>query len=196
MNKARFYSAGLTYRSIGALDNIRGEIISVIAESNKRGMAGIEQDIVIETDEGNLILEIINWYYGKDFRKIGYVLYGPNGFIKARRFKSKLRKIYSYKVLIKPDGIHIDIRDGSKKIVSEIYPCNARRIFETSSYVEYWRYNDPGSFLYYGYVTVDDPYKLKLKEDFHYEARGYPFSLYFIHHNWAGIMDKGEIDDR
>lgn len=196
MANARFYSAGLTYRAIGALDNLQGKISAVVVKSDKHGMAGIEQDIVIETDTGNLTLEIINWHYGKKIHKVGYVLYGPNGYIKARRIKAELRTIYNYDVLIKPDGFHIDIRDGSKKIVSEFYPCGAKRIFETSSYIEYWRYDEPGSYLFYGYVTIDNPVKLQRKEEFHYKAKGYPCDLYFFHHNWDGVVDKGEIDDR
>lgn len=205
-----FYSAGLTYQASGDLDNICGRIATVIAESDKPGMAGIEQDIVIEIDEGKLTLEIINWYYGKHILKVGYVLYGDNGYITSRRVRAELRASYTYNVSLSPNGISILIQKTYPKwkgqqqkepttVLSEVYPCNPQRIIETSSWIEYWRYEQPGSFVYYGYVTIDDPQFLSCycDADFYYKSPNRPFDFYFIHHNWDGnYFDKGEVDDR
>jgi hypothetical protein len=101
-------------------------------------------------------------------------------------------------VLVETKGFNlIIVSSWDKPLVNFRFPCENPVILETISYVEYWRYDEPGSFFYYGYVTIDDPTNLRGHDDLYYKSPELPFGLYLIHHNWGrSVYDKGEVDDR
>lgn len=196
-----FYSAGVTYQAESELYNIHGRIASVIAESDKQGMAGIEQDIRIKTADGYAVVEIINWYYGlEEGLALGLTVYAESGFIFESKIPAQIGEVYSYELTIVESVVEVKIRDSQDNLIfKSSYNCGAQYIESTASYIEYWRYEGEGSFFYYGYVTIDNPQFLSCHRDgdYYYKARGYPFDLYLIHHIWDGnYVDKGEIDDR
>jgi len=192
---ATFYSIGYEYQSDNIL-SLEGKICTVRVDANKGGMAGIEQDINIVTLDGKLTVEITNWYYNGD-TKLGYIVYKDGAFLEAQRQPCEIGEIYTYRVSIFRGKVYINIADSKRQSVlrHKVEGCNARYISSTASYIEYWRYNEVGSFYYYGYVTIENEY-LSHKDDFYHKSQAYPFGMYFIHHNWSGITDKGEIDDR
>lgn len=198
-HKRDFYSAGITYRALADVNRIEGHIVTVIGRADKPGEAGIEQDIIIQAEEDKYTLEVINWFYG-DETKVGYVLYkwGDPNFQKAERVVAQQRVPYHYQVFIGTKGFTLQIKDLTGQTIIYFYQkCDKPKVLETISYIEYWCYNEPGSFLYYGYVTIDDPANLQKRSDFYYKWKGVPFGMYLIHHNWDGnYVDKGEIDDR
>ena len=195
-----FYAIGLDYKAYDELATLTGKIATVHFESDKGGIGGIEQDIRIKTEEGDLLVEITNWYYGGYAGLtygVGIVVYKDNQYWFGKRVSSQMGETYKYKVTIDNGIVYATIWDSQGQImVHKDFGDNAQYIEHTASYIEYWRYDEPGSFFYYGYVTIDNTEQLQYRDDFYHKAKGLPFGFFLIHRNWGGITDKGEIDDR
>lgn len=193
-----FYAIGLDYQALDDLTHLEGTISTVYVESTKQGMGGIQQDIRIDTSNGAAVIEIVNWYYGTDGNRLGVTVYTDEEYIFDSKCPAQIGEVYTYKVDIDEGIIQVSLQNSDNKTVFLTnYNCEALNIISTASYIEYWRYDEPGSFYYYGYVTIENTEKLKRKDDFYNKGPGIPFNFYFIHHNWDdGYVDKGEIDDR
>ena len=198
---ADYYAIVYGYQANSELKYLEGDIATVYVIANKQGMAGIEQAITVETDNGTLLIEIVNWYYGGHYGLtygVGIVVYKDNQYWFAKRVPAQVGEIYHYKVIVGGSMVHVFIHDSQKqmKIHQRFGYYGAPYIKETSSSIEYWRYDEPGSFFYYGYVTIDNAEQLEYKDDLYHKSELDVFAFYFIHHNWDGITDKGEIDDK
>lgn len=196
-----FWAKGLGYPAYDNLTKLEGTIATVYVEADKKGAAGIEQNIRIKTDTGDVLLEIINWYSdwgGGAIVYVGIVAYKDNEYWFGKRVLAEMRRIYNYKVEIIDGTIYSIIWDESNGeiLVSDESECGAQYIERTDSYIEYWRHDIPGSFYYYGFVTIKNTDKLYFKENKVYKSKGLPFGFYIFHRNWDGITDKGEVDDR
>lgn len=198
-NAPRFYAKGLDYEAQDNLTRVEGRINTVRAEATKWGMAGIELDVRIKTEIGTMTVEITSWFYREGLVQVGTVVYKDGQRHCVRRAKAEMREAYSYELVIDDGCVWTDIRDSEgktlKKATYHEY-CGALYIDNVTTYIEYWRLDAPGSFFYYGYVTVDDVEQLQFREDLYHKSKGLDFNFYLIHHNWGGIVDKGEIDDR
>jgi len=193
-----YYAIGLEYQALHEPTHLEGAISTVYVETSKQGKGGIQQDIQIETSNGPAVVEIVNWYYGADGNRVGVTVYANGEYLFDSKCPAQLGEIYSYEVDIDEGIIQVSIQNSDDKTVFLTnYNCEALNIVSTSSYIEYWRYDEPGSFYYYGCVTVDNTQDFKPHDDEYYKAKGLPFDFYFVHHNWDDrYFDKGEIDDR
>ena len=193
---ANFYSIGNWYESPSHLLRVEGSISTAKVISDGCGSAGIEQDVVIVTDSGELTLEVINWYRnGKAV--VGITVYQHGEYDFGRKVDAIVGEIYDYEVYIYNGDVRVSISNNGEVILQEILRVGARYIPRTASYIEYWRdCNCP--FYYYGWVSISDTEYLNYKEDYYYKSPGMPFDMYLIHRNWKdyGVLDKGEIDDR
>lgn len=198
-NDPNFFAMGFEYKAYDELETLNGKIATVHIEADKQGMAGIEQDIRIKTTDGYAVIEIINWYYGlEEGVMLGLTVYTESGFVFDSKCPAQIGEIYSYELAIVEGVVEAEIRDSQDSLMFKgSYNCDAQYIESTASYIEYWRYGEPGSFLYYGYVTIENTDLLKHKDDFYHKSTLDVFDFYLIHRNWNGsYVDKGEIDDR
>ena len=194
-----FWAKGLSYKAYDDLTKLEGTIATVYVEADKKGAAGIEQDIRIKTDTGNILLEIVSWYSdwgGGAVIYVGIVAYKDNEYWFGKRVPAEMGVIYNYSVEIVDGIIFSAIWGNGQILVSDISECDAQFIESTASYIEYWRHDEAGSFYYYGFVTIQNTAKLQFKEDAVYKSKNIPFGFYLFHRNWDGITDKGEVDDR
>lgn len=205
-----FYAVGVWYNYIipdFRPSELRGRITTVSVEASKAGMAGVEQDAIIRTSLGTICVEIISWYYGQSYYKVGVVIFDENGNLAfVKRVPSTLGEIYRYCISFAVDApVWVTIRDEDNNIVlSESYTCSAQYIEHASSYVEYWRYIVPGSFYYYGYEVIERLYDTNigwrkaaqcLDKNYNFDHSNGP--VWFGHRVWDEYYyDKSEVDDR
>lgn len=199
-SRPNFYAIGVDYKVSDNLTMLTGNIATVYVEATKRGAAGIEQDIQIATDNGTVLVEVVNWYFdfgGGFFIYVGIVVYKDDGYWFANRVPAQMGEIYNYELIIDDGVIYATIWNSQGKImVHQEFGDDAQYIESTASYIEYWRWDEPEPFFYYGFVTIDNTEQLHYRDDFYHKSKLDIFNFYFIHHNWDGITDKGEIDDR
>ncbi len=159
-----FYAVGWNYQY--TIDDfkpteIRGAIATDSAYRGKKGFAGVEQDIIIVTDTGDIVVEVCNWYQGGASPVVGIVIYDEQRQIAVRvHAVANYGEVYRYVVSINvPDAVHIVIWDEQWQVIlEEVYSTRAYYIKETNSYLEYWQYDLPGEFYYSGWQTVDSLY--------------------------------------
>jgi len=193
--KSDYYAVGYEYQSPAHLLKLEGSISTSHVISDGCGSAGIEQDVAVATETGELMLEVINWYREGNV-VIGITVYQNGEYYFSQKVDAEIGEIYDYKVYICSGNVYVFIYSGSELVFHKVlYDVGAKYIPRTASYLEYWQ--DQGcSFYYYGWVSVSNIKYLEYKEDSYYKAKGLPFGLYFVHHKWDVCLDKGEIDDR
>jgi len=202
-----FYSFGRWYDPPTI---ISGEIISV--SGTGEGKAGIEQNTIIETDKGQLDIEITSWYKGIEYYRdcpypydcpwttrpyydVGLVVWleGKPIPIFARYQRAAAGKFYTYNVQLYTTYIEVTISDESGKIIiSRVIDGFQRlKVKNVSGYLEYYDYGTP--FYYYGYVTLDG---LNYNREDHVRDFAH-FKAYILQRNWDNkIYFKGEIHSK
>lgn len=223
-NKLAFYAVGWNYQYKYRLPDfrpteLRGAISSTSVEYNKKGMAGVEQDVIIQTDEGTINVEILSWYFWYnqwDGPIIGVLIYNEKGNVGLyKSAKAEFGEVYRYVVSINaPDYVHILIWDEEWNLVIKAsYATSAQYIKETNSYLEYWQYKTPGYFRYSGWQILTGLYDPAvgwkranecMNKNYDKES-SYLDELLKVKHKviidqgWklnGSYYDKGEIDDR
>jgi len=190
-----FYEANLAYESYHQM-HLKGHIASIYIEADKPGIACIGQQVEIPTAYGIMTVDIRSIHYGDDRNYIEVIVRQADGNYITDYIKMIVGEIYSYELMVVDGCVWVDIVTFDHRPACLYHePCKARYIKSVTTYTKYWRSNQEGSFFYYGFITVSNPHKLQ-KHDYFYHKFVYPFAIYSIHHNWSGITDKGEIDDR
>ena len=199
-----FYSFGRWYDPPQV---ISGEIISV--SGTGEGRAGIEQNTIIETDKGQLDIEITSWYKGTEYYRncsypydcswlerpyydIGLIVWLEGQTILAKRERAKAEEFYAYIIKSYPDRVNITISKEQETIIDEtIGGFQSLRVKNIAGYLEYYDYGTP--FYYYGYVTLNG---LNYgREDTMRDFKN--FKAYTLQRNWDDkIYFKGEIQSK
>ena len=199
-----FYSFGRWYDPPTI---ISGEIISV--SGTGEGRAGIEQNTIIETDKGQLDIEITSWYKGTEYYRncsypydcpwlersyydIGLIVWLEGKPVLVQRKKAKAEEFYTYRIETTPDSIKMTItKDGNEVISETIGGFQWLKIKNVAGYLEYYDYGTP--FYYYGYVTLNG---LNYgREDTMRDFKN--FKAYILQRNWDNkIYFKGEIQSK
>lgn len=200
-----FYSFGKWYESP---EVISGEIVSVWATGE--GKAGIEQNTIIDTDRGLLVIEIISWYKGIEFYKncpypydcplserpyydIGLVVWLEGEAILAKHERAKAGEFYTYVIQTHSNYIEVAItnEDGKEIIKEDIGDFQSLVVKNVAGYLEYYDYGKP--FYYYGFVTLDG-----VKGNREDTVRDFMnFKAYILQRNWDDkIYFKGEIQSK
>jgi hypothetical protein len=219
---ADFYAWSGWYEPLEKLTKVEGRFVTVLAEG--KGMAGIEQDVIFEGPDGQLTVEMVNWYRGMvpyytcapDSRF--YTAYGPGPLFEVgivvylngetaswSYYPTAERQHFTYTVSIEGDCIYAEIRDKDDRIaVSETidyFPCET--ISYATCYLEYWeanpccKYQSEGPFFYYGYLTIENAnqYNLDNKLEGGHSKQEDAFTVRSWFHNWDNtIFEKYEID--
>lgn len=220
-----FISHSVTYHYVPGFKatQVKGKFATMSVTQTKKGLAGLEQDIVTRINGVSHYLEAIDWYYDKGVYKVGLVGYKGNILVLHKTTPSVPGQEYSYLISIEANGVRGQVWDkNGNLLVDGLIPGKADYLREITTFLEYWRYYsggfpspptppadqfvwELGEFHYKGYHIIEGLYDptvgwktpyLCLRESYDWEwwnTHDYALNVLYIHHH--GIWEHGYYYD-